>query len=204
MQFEAGITANALHNERKTAKEYLLEMDFQWGINRRWRLTDGWQLAAGATAGFDVGVIYLPRNGNNPASAKADVSLSLRGSASKRLTIWSLPVLVTETVSLPSLSAFFSPQYGEPYYEIYLGNHSGLAHCGWWGNHFRLNNLITADMDFGRTALRIGYGFNINTSYVNDLNTQIITHSFVIGVIPHGLGLRKMPTEKTVRINALY
>ncbi len=68
-----------------------------------------------------------------------------------------LPLSLRYQPVLPVVGAFFAPDYGELYYEIYLGNHSGLAHCGWWGNYFALENLLTADLRLGSTTLRIGY-----------------------------------------------
>lgn len=205
MQFAADVQYAGALNPAKLASEYLFNAGFNWSASRRWQLPYGVQSAIGPAVGFDAGVIYLPKNGNNPASAKCSFDLSLQASLSRVFRFGRLPVVVSDRVMLPALSAFFSPQFGEPYYEIYLGNHSGLAHCGWWGNHFCIDNLLAADLDFGKTALRIGYRFNARTSYVDDLNTKIFTHSFVIGVIPHGLGLKRgAPSEKNITIYAIY
>lgn len=177
-------TLNPAHN----ARMFDLDVRYDWGVSRRFTLPHSIQMFAGASAGLQGGVIYLPRNGNNPASAKAEMRLSLTAGAEWHTRIGRLPLRLTESVRLPSLSAFFSPQYGETYYEIYLGNRNGLAHCGWWGNHFALDNLLAADLGLGRTALRIGYRFDARTSWVNNINTQIFTHALVIGVIPGGIG----------------
>lgn len=148
---------------------------------------------------MEGGAYYLLRNGNNPVEAIANLSLGLRASASRPFKIGKLDVLVSDIVNLPSTSIFFSPEYGETYYEIYLGNHSGLAHAGWWGNNFRINNLLSATLDFGRTSLSLGYRFNAYNQWACHLNTKIISHAFVIGVVPGGIGLKKkareIPTE---------
>lgn len=205
MDFDADLRFATVTNPSKLSSELLLSAGFDWGMNRRWKLPYDIQLSAGASAGFDAGIIYNPKNGNNPASAKFSLDLSLQAAISKRLTLGRLPVVISDRVSLPTLSAFFSPHFGESYYEIYLGNHAGLAHCGWWGNHFCIDNLLAADLDFGKTAMRVGYRFNVRSSYVCDLNTQIVSHAFVIGIIPHGLGLKKSkPSPITQRIYAIY
>lgn len=177
---------------------------FGWSMLYRTRVA-GFQLAGGGGVGFDGGAQYLLRNGNNPVNAIANASLSLRASVSRHITIGRLPILFSDEVSLPSLSAFFCPEYGESYYEIYLGNRKGLAHCGWWGNNFRITNLLSADLDFGRTAMRVGYRFEAYTSWANNLSTRIFTHSFVLGVIPGGIGLKKRgPETAAARIYAIY
>ena len=204
MRFDASLRADFTDNPGRTASMYALEADFSWGLARRWKLPYGLQLTAGGSAGVEAGVIYLPRNGNNPASALASFDIAAKASLSRVISLGKVPVLLSENISIPSFSLFFSPQYGEPYYEIYLGNHSGLIHAGWWGNHFGIDNLIAADMDFGSTALRIGYHFRVRSSFVCQTNISRTSHAFVIGVIPHGLGLKPKPSPKTININALY
>lgn len=204
MQFESAIRLIDAQRAHFGSSMYLAEVDFSWGLNRRVSLPYRIQLAAGATIGFKGGVIYLPGNGNNPASAIASADISLRASLSRPFRFGRLPVLISETVTLPSLGVFFSPEFGESYYEIYLGNRKGLANFGWWGNHFGLDNLLSAIMDFGRTALTIGYRFDVSTSYIHHLNRQVFSHAFVVGVVPHGLGMKPKVSHKNAVINALY
>lgn len=205
MNFDARVAGSRMLNPDKNATMVGFNGSFSWGMSRRWRFADKWQLTAGGNVGIDGGILYLIRNGNNPVNAMASANLGLQACISKVWHIGRLPLLVSDEAKLPSLGIFFSPEYGEPYYEIYLGNHSGLAHCGWWGNNFRLTNLLSVDFDFGRTAMRIGYRFEANTSYVCHLNTNIYTHSFVIGVIPQGLGLKKRtPVSNVTKVYADY
>lgn len=191
MHFEGGFSTSSLFNPAHTAQMIGLYGEFNWGMSWRKHLPSDFQLTLGGSAGFSGGAYYLLRNGNNPVEAIADANLAIRASLSRPVMIGRLPVLLRDRVSLPSLSVFFSPSYGETYYEIYLGNHKGLAHAGWWGNNFRIDNLLTATLDFGRTAMTIGYRFNAYTQWACNLNTKIFTHSFVIGVVPGGLGLKK-------------
>lgn len=191
MQFDLNADFCNLLNPAKTARMVGLNGDFTWTMSWRKRLPRDFQITAGG--GFDLsgGAYYLIRNSNNPVQAMANFSITLAASASKHFKIGRLPVLVNDRVKLPSLGVFFCPGYGETYYEIYLGNHKGLAHAGWWGNNFRLDNLLSFTLDFGRTAMMVGYRLNVTTQWANNLNTKIITNSFVIGVIPGGIGLKK-------------
>ncbi len=199
MHFDTGFYFSSLLNPAHTATMIGLQGSFNWGMSWRHRLPSQFQLTLGGTVGLQGGAYYLLRNGNNPVEAIADFNIAARASLSRPIKIGRLPILLRDEVSLPSLSVFFSPQYGETYYEIYLGNHKGLVHAGWWGNNFRIDNLLSATLDFGRTAMTVGYRFNAYTQWACNLNTKIMTHSFVIGVVPGGIGLKKRrvkaPTE---------
>lgn len=205
MDFDARMEVGRGLNAAKSSSMFNLTADFHWGMNRRWRLPHRVVIYAGASAGFDAGMLYLPRNANNPADAVVWAGLSLDAALNWPFHIGRLPVLLTRRFVIPTLGAFFKPQYGESYYEIYLGNREGLAHFGWWGNHFCLDSHLALTFDFGRTAMQVGYRFRMRTSYVNHIDTQLFTNAFTIGVIPHGIGLKnRRPCLKTVTVNALY
>lgn len=181
MQFDASLAAQWTKNPARTIREYVCELGFDWGLMKKWTPTPALSLGAGGVAELYVMGAYLPHNSNNPADTRVGVGLSLKGSASYSFRIGRLPVTVTEQLSLPSLSVFFAPQYGEPYYEIYLGNRNGLAHCGWWGNAFAVNNLLSATIRLRNFNLLVGYRWKVRSWHINHINTQIVSHSFVVG-----------------------
>ena len=191
MQFDAHADFCNLLNPAQTARMVGLNAAFSWDMAWRKRLPKNFQLTLGG--GFDLtgGAYYLLRNSNNPVQALANVSLMATASLSKFFVIGRLPVLLTDRVKIPSLGVFFCPDYGETYFEIYLGNYSKLAHLGWWGNNFRIDNLFSVTLDFGRTSLQLGYRISAYNQWANNLNVNTITNSFVIGVIPGGIGLKK-------------
>lgn len=191
MRFRLGGNFSNLLNPAHTARMIGLNGYFSWGMAWRNKLGAKGQWTLGGAIEMAGGAYYLLRNGNNPVQAMADLSLDINAGISYPFRLGKLNLLVADNVSLPSLGVFFNPQYGETYYEIYLGNHKGLAHAGWWGNNFRVDNLLSVTFDFGRTAAMIGYRLNAWNQWANRLNTRIITHSFVIGVIPGGIGLKK-------------
>ena len=67
-------------------------------------------------------------------------------------------------------------------------------------------NLLTADMHFGATTLRVGYRNQVETSWVSNLNTQFFTNSLVIGLCGEWMSLRpgKQGTDRARVISALY
>lgn len=201
MQFDTQIGSSIMKNPIGSATMYDFDFLFAYGMNRRFKVGSKLQFTGGAYVSIDGGALYLPRNGNNPASGRATIGIGVKGSVAYPIKIGKLPILLTDEVSIPSFNVFFSPEYGEPYYEISLGNRKGLAHTGWWGNHFGIDNLLTADIDFGSTALRIGYRFDLSSSWICDINTRRVRHSIVIGIIPGSIGLRN---KKSNIINPIY
>lgn len=182
-------------------------IDFRWGMMRRWHPLDRMTVGVGGEAELALGCLLNQRNGNNPASARASVTVGVTAYATYALTLAGVPVVVRYQPSLPVLGAFFSPDYGELYYEIYLGNHSGLVHCAWWGDYFALDNLVTADLRFGATALRLGYRCSILSTNVENITSRHIRHQAVVGVSGEWLSLspgRKPLSADAEIISAYY
>ena len=201
MAFEGRVNFGSFLNKPKTARELDVHAGVSWSLLWNKRLENNFMVGGGGIAGLHGGMLYLTRNGNNPVSADFCLGLGLGGFASWHTTIGRLPILITERPSIPLVNCFFMPQYGEPYYEIYLGNRKGLVHCGWWGNHFALDNLLSVSLDFGKTAMQVGYRFSMQSVAANHLVSNMVNHAFVIGVIPGGLGLKN---KKKDTINPLY
>lgn len=204
LRFDIGV--DRTRNTARNATLWNLDVSAGWAMMRRWRLPVSFTLAAGGSTTLEGGVLYLSRNGNNPVSAKAAWTLNLAGLATWQTRLGRVPVTIGWQPELPVIGAFFSPDYGELYYEIYLGNHSNLAHAAWWGNRFVLDNLVTADLRFGATSLRLGYKGHILTSKVNNIVTREFTHAFVIGVSGEWMSLapNRKPSDEARIISAYY
>lgn len=184
MQLETGIDYSPSKNPAKNHAIHTLMLDFKWGMMHRWYLEqiEGLQLFAGSSTQLRGGALYAPANSNNVVSAKINWSLDITGMAVYNQDIGKLPITFRYQATLPLIGAMYSLDYGESYYEMYVGNHSGLVHPGWIGNRFAMTNLLTADMHFGNTTVRVGYRNVIETSWINNLNTQIFRNSIVLGL----------------------
>lgn len=191
MTFAGALNYRNMLNPAHSARMLGFDVKFNWGMAYRQRLPHNLQFTAGGLLDINGGALYLTRNGNNPVSVLASAGLDIAASLSYRFQIGRLPILISDRLGIPFIGAFFNPQYGETFYEIYLGNHKGLAHCGWWGNNFGIGNLLSVKLDFGRTAMEIGYRYDYRSFYANHLVSRIAANSFVIGVIPQGLGLKR-------------
>lgn len=206
MQLNARIELDRGRNHADNATTWRIDGAFSWGMLRRWHPLPALTIAAGGSTGIDAGCIYNPRNSNNPASAKLAWTVNATAYAAYNLRIGRLPITLRYQPVLPLAGIFFSPEYDELYYEIYLGNHDGLVHFAWPGNRFAMTNLVTADLHFGATSLRLGYRGYSFSSKANDLVTNIHTHAFVIGLAGEWLSLsRRHSLSRDARIiSALY
>ena len=194
MRLHANIGVDKTDNPARNASMWSVMLSLDWGMMRKFHPLPGLTLAAGGSTGID------------PASAKAAWTVNLTGYAAYKFNICKLPVTLMYHPTIPVTGVFFSPDYGELYYEIYLGDTFGLVHGAWWGNYFSLDNLLTADLHLGDTNLRIGYRGKIFSSEVNHITTNIFTHSLVLGISGDWISVnpRKGVPSKVSMIQAIY
>ena len=207
MRLRGRLALERTENPVRNADMWGIDLDIGWGMMRRLRLDNRWSLLLGGSTDIDGGALYNSRNGNNPIAAKASWTVNASAAAVFSTHIGKVPVCARYMAELPLGGVFFSPQYGELYYEIYLGNHKGLIRGAWPGNFFRLDNLATMDFRFGRTTLRAGYRCGIFSSKASHIVTRRISHTFVIGVASEWLALpaRRSDTPQHAEIiSALY
>lgn len=208
MQYEAGIDYSPAKNPAGSRLFHTLMADFKWGMMNRWKNLPfrGLQLYAGSSTQFRGGAIYAPSNSNNVVSVKMGWNVAFSGMVVYNMCIGKMPLTFRYQVTLPLVGVTYSLDYGENYFEMYEGNHSGLVHFAWIGNCFGITNFVTADMHLGCTTLRLGYRNVVETSWLNNLNTQMFRNSFVLGVGGEWLTLRPSSkvSEKTRLISAMY
>lgn len=180
--YEASLGTSFLRDGSGLSAMTDLNLSLGWNMQRRFSLPAGFAASAGAGVQGEGGLLYLPRNSNNPVAARLSGFATLQGTLHWQSRIRRFPFAIEERVSLPSLGVFFSPHYGQSYYEIYLGEHSGLARLGWWGNHLRLDSHTIAELPLGNTAIRLGYRFSLLRSRASDIHTRITSHMFTLGI----------------------
>lgn len=206
MRLHLNLSLDRTHNPAGNSTMWAAMLNVDWGMMHKFRPIDNLTLALGGSTGLELGCLYNARNGNNPASAKAAWTLNLTGFASWRTRLGHLPLTLTYHPTLPLTGVFFAPDYGELYYEIYLGDSSGLAHCAWWGNYFLLDNQLSADLSLGATNLRLAYHGRVFSSKVNDIVSNIITNALSVGVSGEWISInpRKGLPEKARIIKSTY
>lgn len=182
MDFDVAASFDLTRNRQSTSSMSGIDLTLAWDMMYRLRPLPQLQIAGGAGLELDAGALYLPRNSNNPVAARLSLDLTLNLRADYSLRLGRVPLIITDRFSLPSLGIFFSPQYGQSYYEIYLGDDSGLVRCGWWGNHFAVTNTLMVQIPVCNIRLCAGYEAQCRSSYVNHINTRLVNHSFLLGI----------------------
>lgn len=182
MAFDARITLAETLNPAKTAAMDGATVDLGWGLAWHPHISSNWDFTLGGRIGIYAGALYLNRNSNNPVTAIAAPGLDITASAAYSFHIGRLPISISDHISIPSLSIFFCPQFGETYYEIYLGNRKGLVHCGWWGNAAAADNHFQAKLHFGRRAMLLGWHLEYRSWNANHISTSIRQSSLTIGL----------------------
>ncbi|MBR5843043.1 MAG: DUF3316 domain-containing protein [Bacteroidaceae bacterium] len=164
---------------------------------------EGLQLYYGGNFSLLGEGLYNYHGGNNPATVKADISLGLTAMAVYNFSIGKLPFTTRYQLQLPVIGVFAQPEYGESYYEVWLGNYHNFLHCGTWANRFDIDNRITLDMHFGSWALRMGYHNRINTTYENNNRYQLVMHNFTVGFAGDLLSIDNKKSNRPI-VRALY
>lgn len=183
MQAHADFNYGYLLSPAKNSRMLDLTFDLEWGVERLWTTSSGFNIAGGATLGADGGVIYLSRNGNNPAQALMWAGASLTASVEyTKIKLFGKQLSISESIEIPTLGCFFCPAYGETYYEIYVGNHSDLAHFGWWGNRPNVKSRLRADWKIGKRVLTLGFDYRFQGLECNDITTRLAQCSAIIGI----------------------
>lgn len=196
MEFEARLEGGlSLLNPRQNSSMQSFDAGFAWNMRAWWKLPEGFSLSVGGGPEIGAGALALLKNSNNPVSVNVAASISAAASASWSHTFGRLPVVATLNLRTPLLGLFYMPGYGETYYEMYLGNHSGIIHCGWPGNQRKLAMHLNVRLDFGRTAMEVGYRMDWLRNSANHLVYRTMTNAFTIGVIPGGLGVKSQTPQ---------
>ncbi len=184
MQLDFTARLDGVRNPARNATMWGLDAELSWAMLRRHRIAScpALQLYWGGFTALRGGALLLARNGNNPAQAIGAWTIGAEGAAVVNFNIRRLPVTLRYQARMPLTGIFFSPDYGELYYEIYMGNHSGLVHGAWPGNYFRFDNLATADLRLGNTVLRLGYACDVFSSKASGIVSRNVAHRFVLGV----------------------
>ncbi len=140
--------------------------------------------AFGPEASVYGGVVYVDRSGNNPAQAKADLTVNVTGMATCRFNVSGRDWQARYQMTVPVVGMAFSPNYGQSYYEAFtLGNYDHNIVFAYPGNMPSMRHRITLDIPVGShgDSFRCGYVGQFNQSSYNNLRHHSYTHDFMIG-----------------------
>ena len=193
-----GFFSNTEHPS-KDNHNYTLMSEWRWGYLYDFYLPalHGLHLMAGAQVYAEGGAIYNLGNGNNPVSAKVGGGI---GSTLLAKYMYYCPLLwplkrgyITRPASVrlqlfaPIVGLFFSPHYGQSYYEIFeLKNDDDIVKVSTPFNKPSLWIHASADAPLTRsTSLRISVVGDIRQSRVEELRYHNRSLSAMLGFVYH-------------------
>lgn len=192
-------------NPAETATDFAGFIDYSLGYHYRFQPLPNLKLLTGSSIRGMAGFIYNTSNGNNPASAKVDIDLNLSAMAIYGLKINNLPLTLRYQVEIPFAGVLFSPHFGQSYYEIFdLGNYSGVVKFNSFHNKFAIKNYFTVDIPIHNITLRTGYLHSYYYTDVNSIQTHIISHSFMIGIVKEFISFGGKRLKDTSRYRSAY
>lgn len=148
-----------------------------------WQPTLRLRLLAGPMVGIEAGAIYHTRNGNNPVQAHLHLELSASFVALYQLRAWGYPIQLRYQADVPLLGCMFSPHYGQSYYEISEHGLSGNIVASHPANAPSVRQMFTADFPVGPVSLRAGYLCHIRQSSVHGIDSHLVSHSLLVGLV---------------------
>lgn len=178
--------AHAAYTENKagTGSELSFLANWNWAWHYQFRINERLQLLAGPNLDLNGGMIYNLRNSNNPVQVKAYFNLGASGMAIYRFNIKDYPFRLRYQLNLPLLGCMFSPEYGQPYYEMSLSKDWGKTiHFTSLHNQPSFRQFLSLDFPIKSANLRIGYMCDIQQAKINHLKSHTWSHSFMIGFV---------------------
>jgi hypothetical protein len=155
---------------------------YDYGLFYRLKPADRLRLYLGTQVDCLLGFILNSRNGNNPATGKLHAGINLSAIASYTLPVSSFPVRFSWQLSAPFAGVMYSPEFGQSYYEISLGNRDNLLHLSSFHNYLFFKNTFAIEIPSGNTTFRLGYVNSFYQTQINSLATRLRSNAFYLGV----------------------
>ena len=187
--FEGNVAAQQLfnidffstRNKAGNSTAYTGFMEYSYGLFYRFAPASNLKVFAGSQVNGLTGFVYNVRNSNNPATAKAHLNLSLSIAASYGFNIKSWLFRLRYQISSPFAGIMFSPHYGQSYYEISLGDDTHLLYFSSYHNQVFFRNMLSLEIPFSFTTLRLMYAGSIYETRINEIDTRIHNNGFMLG-----------------------
>ena len=182
--FQANVSLT--ENKAGSGSEFAFLANWNLAYHYQFPINGNLKLMAGPNLDLNGGMVYNLRNSNNPVNAKAYANLGASGMAIYQFRIKEHPFVLRYQVNVPLLGLMFSPEYGQPYYEMSIAKDFGKNLCFTsLHNQPALRQFLTLDFPIRKTNLRLGYVCDIQQAKVNHLKSHTWSHAFMIGFVKH-------------------
>ena len=182
--FQANVTMT--ENKAGTGSEFAFLANWNLAYHYQFPINENLKLLAGPNLDLNGGMIYNFRNSNNPVNAKVYANLGASGMAIYHFKVKEHPFILRYQMNVPLIGLMFSPEYGQPYYEMSISHNWGKNLCFTsLHNQPALRQFLTLDFPIRKSNLRIGYICDIQQAKVNHLKSHMWSHAFMIGFVKH-------------------
>ena len=182
--FQANVSM--MENKTGTGSEFSFLANWNLAYHYRFLRNNQWELLVGPNLDLNGGMIYNFRNSNNPVNVKAYANLGASGMAIYRFHIKEYPFTLRYQLNIPLFGIMFSPEYGQPYYEMSLSKDFENNICFTsLHNQPSFRQFLTLDIPIKQTNLRIGYVCDIQQAKVNHLKSHAWSHAFMLGFVKY-------------------
>lgn len=161
------------------------------------------QLFVGPGLSTALGGLYSTRNDNNPATLKAELSVTLGLHYGYRLPWQSFPALLRLSTQTNLIGLHFGQGYRESYYELYyvsrqLTKRMHLEHIGRGWGHRLLASIDIPVWDLFTAS--VGYRWEHHSTKLNQTQYNLNGHALMLGITMHSLpigGRRALERHRT-------
>lgn len=180
--FQAHISLT--ENAAATSSVFAFLANWNLAYHYQIRINDGLKVMFGPNLDINGGMVYNLRNSNNPINARAYANLGASGMAIYRFRVMEYPFVLRYQLNVPMFGLMFSPEYGQPYYEMSISkNWSKNIYFTSLHNQPAFRQLLTLDFPIKSTVLRVGYIGDIQQAKINHLKSHTWSHSMMIGFV---------------------
>lgn len=176
---------SSVSNRPQNKSMYFIDNDFKYSLLYaifKSRYGD-WYLGGGGD--FNIGSVYSTGNTNNPASMKLGISLIASTLYTYMLPVESMPIRMILNGNMSLAGCFFSPEFGESYYELFSLNNDFFKRI--YFSHPK--NLIKTNLKLSLDLpvldwfnMNIGGFCNYYNSDINNINTKILSVGVSLGI----------------------
>ena len=178
------IDLSSVRNPAGTVAALAGFVDYSFGYHYRFQPAEDFKLLTGASVKGMFGFVYNTQSANNPIATHVDLDLNASAMGIYTFRIKNFPLTCRFQTDFPLMGVLFTPNYGQSYYEIFgLGNTSGIVGFSSLHNKLAMRNFVSVDISVWKFTLRTGYLNSIYTTNINDIQTQYVSHSLMIGLV---------------------
>jgi hypothetical protein len=171
-------------NAASTGSVFAFLANWNLAYHYQIHINDGLKLMVGPNLDINGGMVYNLRNSNNPVNAKVYANLGASSMAIYRFHIMEYPFVLRYQLNVPLLGLMFSPEYGQPYYEMSISkNWSKNIYFTSLHNQPAFRQFLTLDFPIKSTVPRVGYIGDIQQAKINHLKSHTWSHSMMVGFV---------------------